>query len=71
MTLKERLSRRLQETDLIDDEIRVRVMASFGVATFPQAGETVDALIQRADVDMYADKNMRKAERDRATAKVS
>ena len=62
MALKERLARKLADVDLLDETVRVRVTASFGVATFPHAGDSVDAVIQRADMDMYADKNMRKAE---------
>ena len=61
MALKARLARKLAETDLLDGEVQVRVTASFGVSTFPMAGDSVDSLLQRADVDMYADKNMRKA----------
>lgn len=71
VAMKERLARKLAETSLLEDEVKVRVSASFGVATFPAAGETVDAVLQRADVDMYTDKNMRRAERDKATAKAS
>jgi len=71
MALKERLARKLADVDLLDDAVRVRVTASFGVATFPHAGDSVDAVIQRADMDMYADKNMRKAELAKAAAKAS
>ncbi|MEK7247348.1 MAG: GGDEF domain-containing protein, partial [Chloroflexota bacterium] len=71
VSMKERLARKLAETSLLEDDVKVRVSASFGVATFPAAGETVDAVLQRADVDMYTDKNMRRAERDKAAAKAS
>jgi diguanylate cyclase (GGDEF)-like protein len=71
VALKDRLSRKLEDTALLDDDVIVRVTASFGVATFPSGGDTVDALMQRADIDMYADKNMRRLERDKATAKAS
>ena len=69
VAMKERLARKLAETSLLEDDVKVLVSASFGVATFPAAGETVDAVLQRADVDMYNDKNLRRVERDKATAK--
>jgi len=68
VALKERLSRKLGDTALVDGDVDVRVTASFGVATYPAAGDTVDAVLQRADLDMYADKNMRKAELDTKAA---
>jgi diguanylate cyclase (GGDEF)-like protein len=68
--LKDRLLRKLSETPLLED-VKVTTAASIGVASFPSAGATVDALIQRADFDMYQEKNLRKAERDRAEAKAS
>jgi diguanylate cyclase (GGDEF)-like protein len=72
LALKERLASRLQNVDLLDADVLVRVMASFGVATFPNAGANADALMQQADVDMYADKNVRRASGDsKAAAKAS
>jgi hypothetical protein len=40
------------------------------VATFPKSGTSVDTLVQAADVDMYADKNMRRAA-EKAAARAS
>jgi diguanylate cyclase (GGDEF)-like protein len=71
VALKNRLARKLAETPLLEGDVVVHATASFGVATFPAAGDTVDAVLQRADIDMYADKNMRRIERDKATAKAS
>jgi diguanylate cyclase (GGDEF)-like protein len=71
VAMKERLARKLMETELLGHDVNVHVTASFGIATFPTAGDTVDAVLQRADVDMYADKNLRRAERDKAAAKAS
>lgn len=71
LALKDRLSRKLEEANLLADGVNVSVTASFGVAAFPEAGETVDAVIQRADEDMYAHKNLRRAQRDEATARAS
>jgi diguanylate cyclase (GGDEF)-like protein len=70
VSLKDRLLRKLSEAELVEGQ-KVTATASFGVASFPAAGATVDALLQSADVDMYNDKNMRKAERDRAESRAS
>ena len=60
-TLKARLAKRLEALDLVDDEnLRVKVTASFGVSGYPRGGESVDEIIARADEDMYADKSARK-----------
>lgn len=67
LALKDRLTRKLAESPLVED-VNVPVTASFGVSAFPAAGDTVDLLIQRADLDMYQNKNLRKAERDVADA---
>jgi len=67
--LKGRLAQRLESTNLIDeDSVQMKASASFGVASYPEMGDTVDALIQRADADMYADKNGRQNSRQRETA---
>jgi diguanylate cyclase (GGDEF)-like protein len=59
--LKQRLAKRLEGLDLVDnDDVRVKVTASFGVSGFPRGGETVDEIIAQADSDMYADKQARK-----------
>lgn len=56
-TLKGRLVSRLEKARLIElDGSPLKVMASFGVACFPDNASTVDELIQRADADMYAEK---------------
>jgi diguanylate cyclase (GGDEF)-like protein len=70
LVLKDRLMRKLAEAPLAE-EVKVPVMASFGIAAFPSAGDNVDTLIQQADLDMYQDKNLRKAERDSAAARAS
>jgi diguanylate cyclase (GGDEF)-like protein len=70
VALKERLNRRLSEMSLVEG-VDIPITASFGVASFPSAGASVDSLLQRADFDMYQDKNMRKAQRDTTAAKAS
>jgi len=70
IALKERLARRLADTKLVED-VNVPVSASFGVASFPSGGADIDSLLQCADLDMYQDKNLRKAERDTAGARAS
>jgi diguanylate cyclase (GGDEF)-like protein len=56
-TLRVRLAQKLESVDLVDeDKLTLKASASFGVAAFPDAGDTVDAIIQRADADMYAQK---------------
>ena len=68
--LKGRLAQRLESTDLIDeDTVSMKASASFGVASYPDMGDTVDALIQRADADMYAEKgDRRKPQRETVTS---
>jgi diguanylate cyclase (GGDEF)-like protein len=62
VALRGRLMRRLESLDLIEpDNATLKVTASFGVSSYPRDGDTVDAIMQRADLDMYAEKGMRKA----------
>lgn len=62
VALRGRLAHRLEAIDLIDPEdAKIKITASFGVSSYPRDGDTVDAIMQRADLDMYAEKGMRKA----------
>jgi diguanylate cyclase (GGDEF)-like protein len=70
LAVKQRLARNLQETELPAGDTPIRARASLGVATFPKSGTSVDTLVQAADVDMYADKNMRRAA-EKAAARAS
>ena len=56
--LAERLTRALDEPFAIDG-VRLDVRASIGLAFFPDHGDDVDTLIQRADVALYAAKETR------------
>ncbi len=63
--LMTRLEQRLASLNIVDrNELTLTIRASLGCATFPEAGETVDELIQQADAAMYARKNERKANPD-------
>jgi diguanylate cyclase (GGDEF)-like protein len=56
-----RIGKALEETDLIEDpDLTLRVTASLGASGFPWGGETVDAIMLRADASMYANKRLRK-----------
>lgn len=56
--LRNRLAQKLEDADIVDEgDLRLKASASFGIATFPDAGATVDDLIQKADAEMYAHKN--------------
>lgn len=60
--LMTRLEKRLASLNIVDrDELTLTVRASLGYATYPDAGETADEVIQQADTAMYAQKNERKA----------
>jgi diguanylate cyclase (GGDEF)-like protein len=62
LALRGRLTKRLENIDLIDsDKVNMKVTASFGVSNYPKAGETVDEIMHQADLDMYAEKGLRKA----------
>lgn len=53
----ESLRRRLAETPLVWGAARICLTASFGIALFPEHGETRDALIAAADRALYAAKS--------------
>ncbi len=72
-TLMTRLEKSLASLNIVDrNELTLTVRASLGCATYPDAGETVDEVIQLADAAMQAQKNERRAcppsdENDRLT----
>ena len=43
-------------------ERRIPISLSLGTASWPEAGDSVEALLTRADDAMYADKNQQKAQ---------
>jgi diguanylate cyclase (GGDEF)-like protein len=56
-----RIQKALETTDLIDEaNLTLRLSASLGASGFPWGGETVDAIMLRADASMYANKRVRK-----------
>lgn len=60
-TLRQRLTTRLDAITLVEeDDMTVKVTAAFGVAGYPRNGDSVDELMQQADVDMYTEKASRK-----------
>lgn len=62
VALRGRLKERLEAIDLINSsEANIKVSASFGVSSYPKDGDTVDAIMQRADLDMYAEKGIHKS----------
>ena len=62
VALRSRLKQRLEAIDLISpDDADLKVSASFGVASYPRDGDTVDVIMQRADLDMYAEKGIHKS----------
>ncbi|MEO8457845.1 MAG: GGDEF domain-containing protein [Chloroflexota bacterium] len=62
LALRTRLTAKLKTLELVEpDNASLRVSASFGVASYPRDGDTVDVLVQRADIDMYTEKGMHKA----------
>jgi diguanylate cyclase (GGDEF)-like protein len=64
-----RLIQRLAETNLVEeDDVTLQVSASFGLSGFPWGGSSVDAILQSADANLYADKHERKNGADPATA---
>ena len=69
ITLKNRLAKRLESLAIAEYEgLEIKVKASFGVASYPAAGETADELMNHADTEMYADKGEHRSRRtaDRA-----
>lgn len=60
-TLMTRLEQRLATLNIVDrNELTLTIRASLGCATYPDAGETLDELIQQADTAMYAQKDEHK-----------
>jgi diguanylate cyclase (GGDEF)-like protein len=57
--LVDRLRSRLVTTN---GERRIPIALSLGTASWPEAGDSVEALLTRADDAMYADKNKQKAQ---------
>jgi GGDEF domain-containing protein len=56
-----RIQKALANTDLIDEAgLTLRLSASLGLSGFPWGGETVDAIMLKADASMYADKRARR-----------
>ncbi|MBI4715302.1 MAG: GGDEF domain-containing protein [Nitrospirae bacterium] len=53
----ERLRAIFENNPIIHEEFVIRTTASFGVAVFPDHGETADLLIAAADTALYAAKN--------------
>jgi diguanylate cyclase (GGDEF)-like protein len=52
--IAERMRRRIEETVFLETfGLKVRITASFGIACFPDHGQTKDVLIQKADQAMY------------------
>jgi diguanylate cyclase (GGDEF)-like protein len=49
--------------DTANAERRIPIFLSIGTASWPEAGDTVDALLTRADEAMYADKHRQRAKR--------
>ena len=63
LALRGRLVKRLENIDLIErDNANIKVTASFGVSNYPKGGDTVDEIMQQADLDMYVEKGLRKAQ---------
>ncbi len=61
-TLMTRLGKRLASLNIVDrNELTLTVRASLGYATYPDAGETADEVIQQANAAMHVQKNERKA----------
>ena len=56
-TMVERLTRGLEKRNLMDeDELSIRLAASFGIAGYPWSGDTADSIMQHADISMHASK---------------
>jgi diguanylate cyclase (GGDEF)-like protein len=60
-TLSRRIEKRLESENLLEEEGAViRLSASFGAASYPDCGDTVDALMLAADAAMYQCKQQHK-----------
>lgn len=55
-TLAERLMQSLEEPLLLENN-EVKVSVSIGIAIYPSAGKTIEALLQKADAALYQAKN--------------
>ncbi len=62
--LAEKIRRGVAEGGLTAGDVPIRTSVSVGLVTYPDDGETVDALLERADAAMYGSK---RAGRDRVT----
>jgi diguanylate cyclase (GGDEF)-like protein len=58
--VKQKIQQKLAEDFHLDDQL-IRVLASSGIALFPDDSDTPEALIKQADLRMYADKQSRRA----------
>lgn len=57
--VKQKIQQKLAEDFQLDGQL-IRVLASSGIALFPDDGDSPEALIKQADLRMYADKLSRK-----------
>lgn len=56
-----RFRQALEKTDLVEErDLSLVLTASMGVSGYPWGGDSVDAIMQKADAAMYADKNSRR-----------
>jgi diguanylate cyclase (GGDEF)-like protein len=59
--LMNRLAKKLESTSLLDDgKAAIKVSASVGLAGYPHGGNSVDAIMQKADAAMYSNKHEHK-----------
>ncbi len=59
--LMNRLAKKLESTSLLDDgKAAIKVSASVGLSGYPYGGNSVDAIMQKADAAMYSNKHERK-----------
>jgi diguanylate cyclase (GGDEF)-like protein len=57
----ERLQHALQDTLVVnEDGVKLDLRVSLGISGYPWAGNNVDAIVQRADTQMYAAKTVNK-----------
>lgn len=59
--LMTRLATKLESTTMIEDgKVSIKVSVSVGLSGYPHGGSTVDAIMQKADAAMYANKHEHK-----------
>ena len=59
--LMHRLATKLENTTMIEDgKVSIKVSVSVGLSGYPHGGSTVDAIMQKADAAMYANKHEHK-----------